>query len=79
MGQVKLERVGRFINAVNSRIHRVDIPVVMDRPPEGRAFIAIPVAVAVFEGDLRKVWLGQPGLKCNQAAVQRQRVARQRI
>ena len=81
IGQVELEFVGRFINAVNSRIHVIDIPAVwiMDRPPEGRTFIAIPVAVAVFEGDLRKVWFGQPGLEGNQSAIQRQRVARQRI
>ena len=84
IGQVELERVRRFINAVNSRIHVIDVPAtgitgIMDRPPEGRTFIAIPVAVAVFESDLRKVWFGQPRLKGNQAAIQRQRVARQRI
>src|ERR1039458_5648706 len=50
----------------------------MPRPPKRRTLIAIAVAVGVFEGDLRNVLLGQPRLEGNQAAVQRQRVARQR-
>ena len=80
MGQIKLERVGFFVQAVNPRIHAVDVAAgIMDRPPEGRAFIAVPVAVGVFEGDLREVRFGQPQFKRNFAAIQRQRVAGQCI